>query len=42
MSSSTLSRSNSTGRLWASAEHEGAAFHLVLPAATQELEHAGA
>jgi PAS domain S-box-containing protein len=30
------------GRLWASAEQEGAAFHLVLPAATQELEHAGA
>ena len=29
------------GRLWASAEAEGAAFHLVLPAA-QELEHAGA
>jgi two-component system sensor kinase FixL len=29
------------GRLWASAETEGAAFHLVLPAA-QELEHAGA
>jgi len=29
------------GRLWASAEPEGAAFHLVLPAA-QELEHAGA
>ena len=29
------------GRLWASAESKGAAFHLVLPAA-QELEHAGA
>jgi two-component system sensor kinase FixL len=29
------------GRLWASAEREGAAFHLVLPAA-QELEHADA
>jgi PAS domain S-box-containing protein len=29
------------GRLWASAEREGAAFHLVLPTA-QETEHAGA
>ena len=29
------------GRLWASVEPAGAAFHLVLPAA-QELEHAGA
>jgi two-component system sensor kinase FixL len=29
------------GRLWASVEPVGAAFHLVLPAA-QELEHAGA
>jgi PAS domain S-box-containing protein len=29
------------GRLWASVEPQGAAFHLVLPAA-QELEHAGA
>jgi PAS domain S-box-containing protein len=29
------------GRVWASAETAGAAFHLVLPAA-QELEHAGA
>ncbi len=29
------------GRLWAGAEAQGAAFHLVLPAA-QEFEHAGA
>jgi signal transduction histidine kinase len=29
------------GRLWASPEAQGAAFHLVLPSA-QELEHAAA